>query len=140
MKRDPNDTIPLPPSSLVEKKQLARKYDPAMKTGPGLPGVILSPARTRIIKAQVDADKKRSPLVPAPKTSNDTRLRIKQGPTEWYIEWWKLGTSSRDINCATFVSINIKHFCKVFSKHKHLSMVFLRREMDKKIMYDRRTN
>ena len=79
-------------------------------------------------------------LMPAPKTSGDTKLRIKQGPVEWYIEWWRLGADERDITCATFKSINIKHFCKVFSKHKHLSMVFLRRQCDQKILLARRTN
>jgi hypothetical protein len=77
---------------------------------------------------------------PAPETNMDTLIRLKQAPGEWYIEWWKLGTPEKDINCATFSTINIKHFYKTFSKHKHLSMVFLRRECDHKVMYDRRSN
>jgi hypothetical protein len=130
MSFNPNDTIPLPPSSLVEKKQ------PITKT----PAIVLSSAKVRVMRAQRAAEYVNKKLVPVPETHADTLQRIKMGPTEIYIEWWQLGTPATDINCATLSTINIKHFCKTFSKHKHLSMVFIRRECDQKVLYDRRTN
>jgi len=81
-----------------------------------------------------------SKLIPIPKISSDTAQRLQAGPLEMYVEWWKLGTPASDINCGIFNTVNIRHFCKIFGQHKNLSMIFLRREIDKKVLYNRRIN
>jgi len=58
---------------------------------------------------------------------------------EYYIEWWKLGTDARDIEAGQFRTSNLKHFINLFKGYKHLSLVFLQRCHDSKILYNKRT-
>ena len=58
---------------------------------------------------------------------------------EYYIEWWHLGTNAADIESGQFRTSNLKHFIRVFKKHTHLSLVYLRRIHDDKVLYDKRT-
>ena len=82
-----------------------------------------------------------------PRSNNDTEkpkdpgdnVLLKRPKYEYYIEWWRLGTDSQDIEAGQFRVSNIKHFVRVFIGHKHLSLVHLRRCHDDKILYDRRT-
>lgn len=57
---------------------------------------------------------------------------------EYFVEWWRLGTDERDIEAGQFRTSDIKHFVKMFGRFKHLSMVFLRRCHDDKVLLDRR--
>ncbi len=58
---------------------------------------------------------------------------------EYYIEWWKLGTAESDIEAGQFRTVNLKHFIKLFKSYKHLSLVFLKRCHDERVLLDRRT-
>ena len=58
---------------------------------------------------------------------------------EYYMEWWKLGTAESDIEAGQFRVGNLKHFVRLFGSLKHLSMVFLKRCHDDKVLLDRRT-
>ena len=94
----------------------------------------------RVASAKADVDFRPSKLTSAPPTHKDTVRRQKTGAMKVYIEWWKLGTDAGDINSGTFSTINIKHFCKTFIKNKQLSMIFMRRECDQRVLYDRRVS
>jgi hypothetical protein len=113
---------------------------PELAVHGGKPCIVLTQGQLRMAKAKREAEFNQTKLMPAPPTHKDTVRRLKTGPMELYIEWWKLGTPEADIISATFSTISVKHFCKTFGKHKHLSMIFLRRECDQKVLYDRRTN
>jgi hypothetical protein len=113
---------------------------PELAVSGGKPCIVLTQGQMRMDSAKADVDFRAGELTSAPPTHNDTVRRQRTGAMEVYIEWWKLGTDAGDINSGTFSTISIKHFCKTFGKHKHLSMVFLRRECDQKVLYDRRTN
>jgi hypothetical protein len=127
-KRRPIDAAPLD----IEPTVLLRHK--------GTPCIVLTQGQLRVARAKNDAKFSEGKLVPAPPTHKDTVRRLSTGPMEVYIEWWKLGTKEGDINCGTFSTINIKHFCKTFARYKHLSMIFMRRECDQKVIYDRRTS
>ena len=57
---------------------------------------------------------------------------------EYYIEWWKLGTAETDIEAGQFRTNNLKHFVRLFGTFKHLTMVFLKRCHDDKVLLDKR--
>ena len=69
----------------------------------------------------------------------DGDVVLKRPKYESYIEWWKLGTNDQDIEAGQFRTSNLKHFIKMFGGHKHLSLIFLQRCHDGKILFDRRT-
>jgi hypothetical protein len=64
---------------------------------------------------------------------------LKRPKYEYYIEWWKLGSDAKDIEAGQFRTSNLKHFITVFKGHKHLSLVFLKRCHDDRVLYDMRT-
>lgn len=56
----------------------------------------------------------------------------------YYIEWWKLGNDERDIEASQFHTPSLDHFIATFKSCKHLSLVFLKRCHDNKVLYDKR--
>ncbi len=63
---------------------------------------------------------------------------LKRPTCEYYIEWWKLGTDERDIEAGRFRTNNLKHFVKLFGGFEDLSMVFLERCHDSRVLLDKR--
>jgi hypothetical protein len=66
-------------------------------------------------------------------------VALKLNRYEYYIEWWKLGTAETDIEAGQFRTANLKHFINVFKSYKYLSLVFLKRCHDDRVLLDRRT-
>jgi hypothetical protein len=63
----------------------------------------------------------------------------KDGKREYYMEWWRLGDPETAIDLGTFHCANIKTFVKMFMGLKKFTVIFLRREHDQRILWDRRS-
>jgi len=58
---------------------------------------------------------------------------------KYYIEWWKIGTDNALIESGEFHTANIKNFARKFLATGKYTLVYLRREVDGKVLQDRRS-
>jgi hypothetical protein len=58
---------------------------------------------------------------------------------EYYMEWWEIGSPSSDIRCGLFHTAKIKHFVRMFMAFKKYTIVFLMRQHDQNVLWDRRS-
>ena len=59
--------------------------------------------------------------------------------TEFYIEWWELGTPESAIMAAEISLRWPKPFLKRFMANKKYSLIYLMRKSDNKVIWNRRT-
>ncbi len=84
----------------------------------------------------LDEDKSLVPVIKKFMKPNGIR---KDGKREYYMEWWQLGDPETAIAVGTFHSSHIKAFVKMFMGFKKYIVIFLRREHDQKILWDKRS-
>lgn len=103
----------------------------------GKPGVILT--QLQMIKTSAKADSVYAkPLRTPPATSERTLKLIEQGKREYYIELWRLGDPPDAVECSTFDSFDVQHTLNLINKVDGVNIVYVRREIDQKVIFNRR--
>ena len=101
--------------------------------GKGKPAVVLTQPQLIIAKAKAAASFNNKPLRPV------SKLAISKGPAEeYYIEWWQLGTAETAIEAGLVHTRDIKNLAKLMIGNHRRSILYIKRERDQKVLWDRR--
>lgn len=106
---------------------------PVIRKRSSPPGKIVNSAQLRIQRA-INAAKHR----PKPKPINE--LKMSKGPAhEYYIEWWNLGEYESAINVGMVSTRDIKNLTKLMIADGKRSIIYIKRQKDEKVLWNRRT-
>jgi hypothetical protein len=103
----------------------------------GKPGIIITPLQMIEVEAKANSVYTK-PLRPLPATNERTLKLIEQGKREYYIELWRLGDDPGAVECSTFDSFDVQHTLNLINKIDGVNIVYVRREVDQKVIFNRR--